>query len=139
MARIALVDDDPDFTGLVSELLRLQGWDVVICNEERDAIRCIQEEHVDLVILDIRMSTRQSGWTILEELQREPATESLPVVVCSAAVDDIQRRRPWLEERGIAVLPKPFDIDDLLQLIERMLPGDGAPRQIETNGDKRNG
>ena len=139
MARIALVDDDSDFTGLVSELLRLQGWEVVVCNNEDDAVRCVLDERADLVILDIRMSTRESGWHILEELQRHRDSASLPIIVCSAAVDDMQSRRPWLEERGIAVLTKPFDIDDLLRLVESMLPGDGAPKQIGTNGDTRSG
>ena len=142
MATIALVDDDRDFTSLVSELLRQQSWDVVACNEERDAIRCVRDEKADLVILDIRMSSRQSGWNILEELQTDPATRSLPVIVCSAALDDMQQRREWLDERGIATLAKPFDIDDLLQLVEKMLPNDdsdGASNEIGTNGDKRNG
>lgn len=142
MATIALVDDDRDFTSLVSELLRLQGWNVVVCNEERDAVRCVRDGHADLVILDIRMSTRQSGWTILEELQDDPSTRALPVIVCSAALDDIRQRRAWLDERGIATLAKPFDIDDLLQLVEKMLPdggSDGASKEIGTNGDKRNG
>ena len=139
VARIVLVDDDRDFTSLVSEILRQQGWDVVACNVEADAVRCIRDAHPDLSILDIRMSTRESGWRIVEELQRDPATSSLPIIVCSAAMDDIQRRALWMEERGIATLSKPFDIDDLIQLVQEMLPddpADGASRQIGTNGDK---
>ena len=142
VARIALVDDDRDFTSLVSEIIQQQGWDVVACNDETEAIRCIRDEHPNLVILDIRMSTRDSGWQILEELRRDPAIGSLPVIVCSAAMDDLQRRAPWMEERGYATLLKPFDIDDLIQLVEKMIPNDpadGASRQIGSNGDKRNG
>lgn len=121
MVRIAVIDDDLDFTLLVRELLRDQGWDVVICREERDAIRCVEETSPDVVLLDIRMSTRQSGWHVLEALQRQPATRHTPVIVCSAATDDLQARAGWMEEHGVTTLAKPFDVDTLLRLIDAAL------------------
>lgn len=138
--RIALVDDDRDFTMLVAELLRQQGWEVAACNVEEEAVACVSEPPADLAILDIRMSRRASGWNILEQLQENPATRDIRVIVCSAATDDLQRRAEWMHSRGIAPLPKPFDIDDLLQLVERMLPdqaANGPSHHVGTNGDKQ--
>lgn len=125
---IALVDDDADFTHLVSELLEDRGWSTISCHNEADAMRCVDHNHPDLIILDIRLDHRASGWHILESLQANPQTRSIPVIVCSAALDDLRRQEEWLRERHILTLPKPFDIDDLLTLVERSLGGTGDPK-----------
>lgn len=121
MAMIALIDDDPDFIGLVAELLRDRGWDVVTCEQETEAVHCVQSSHPDLVILDVRMSTRESGWNILEAIRNDAATHDIPVIVCSAAIDDLRAREAWMRERGVAALAKPFDVDDLLSMVSSML------------------
>lgn len=121
MQLIALIDDDLDFTSLVSELLREHGWDVVVCHEESEAVRCVEDARPSLILLDIRMSTRASGWHLLEELRKSKETRDIPVIVCSAAVDDLRARSDWMQERGISALAKPFDIDDLLSLLRALL------------------
>lgn len=136
MPTIVLVDDDRDFASLVSELLRENGWDVVICAEEDDAVRCVREAQPAVVILDVRMRSRESGWHILEQMENAPDLRGIPVIVCSAAVDDMERRAAWMEARGVRRLVKPFDIDDLLTLIARSLNANGDPPQTATNGSQ---
>jgi CheY-like chemotaxis protein len=120
MTCVVIVDDDPDFTHLVTELLRDQGYDVGSCDDEAAALQCVVEEGADLVILDLRMSSRESGWRVLNELQSDQRTRDIPVVISSAALDDLERRAADLQERGVETLAKPFDIDDLLRLIQRL-------------------
>src|SRR4051812_37996004 len=97
-ARIVLIDDDLDFTGLVTELFQDYGWETVVCNDDRQALQCVYDSRPDVVLLDVRMSTRQSGWNLLECLQSEPSTKSIPVLVCTAALDDLSARHAWLQE-----------------------------------------
>lgn len=66
------------------------------------------------------MSSRESGWRVLNELQSDQRTRTIPVVISSAALDDLERRAAELQERGVETLAKPFDIDDLLRLIQRL-------------------
>jgi DNA-binding response OmpR family regulator len=120
MTRVVIVDDDPDFTHLVGELLRDQGYEVESCDDDQKALPCVVEAHADLIILDLRMSSRESGWRILDELTYDPRTSGIPVIISSAALDDLSSRADELRERGIETLAKPFDIDDLLTMIERM-------------------
>jgi putative two-component system response regulator len=120
MTRVVIVDDDPDFTHLIGELLRDQGYEVVSCDDDRRALECVVEAKPDLIILDLRMSSRESGWRILEELTSEGRTKSVPVIISSAALDDLNSRADELQQRGVETLAKPFDIDDLLTMIERM-------------------
>ncbi len=120
MTRVVIVDDDPDFTHLVSELLRDQGYEVAACDDDQQALQCVIGADADLIILDLRMSSRESGWRILDDLTRDPRTRAVPVIISSAALDDLSSRADELRDRGIETLPKPFDIDDLLTMIERM-------------------
>lgn len=121
MVRIAVVNDDTDFLTLMGELLEDRGWTPIIHREGEDAFRLLQQDVPDLIILDIRMGHPEQGWTILELLTLDPETRTIPVVVCSAAIDDMRKRQDWLHEKGISILPKPFDIDDLYRSVETAL------------------
>lgn len=121
MVRIAVVNDDTDFLTLMGELLEDQGWSATIHREGDDAYRRIKQDLPDLIILDIRMSNPEEGWKILELLTLDPQTRPIPVIVCSAAIDDLRSKEDWLNQRGVSVLPKPFDIEDLYQSVETRL------------------
>jgi DNA-binding response OmpR family regulator len=47
-----------------------------------------------------------------------PQTRHVPMIVCSAATDDLQQHEALLNEYGVDVLPKPFDLDTLLEKVE---------------------
>jgi CheY-like chemotaxis protein len=117
MVRIAVVNDDTDFLTLMAELLEDRGWTAIIHREGEDAYQLLKRELPDLIILDIRMGNPEQGWTILELLTLDPEIRSIPVIVCSAAIDDLRKKQDWLHEKGISILPKPFDIDDLYQSV----------------------
>jgi DNA-binding response OmpR family regulator len=121
MARIAVINDDTTFLSLMHSLLQEKGWDTVILKESSKAYEQIKKDPPDLIILDIRMESQESGWTVLELIKLDPATNSVPIIVCSAAVDDLRSREPWLMHHGIVTLPKPFDIDDLYRRVEAAL------------------
>jgi DNA-binding response OmpR family regulator len=122
MAFIAVVDDAQDFTDLVAEILHEGGHQVIVCNDGGGALRCIIETHPDVVLLDIRFATQlETGWDILDQIRAHPLTADIPVIVSSAAVDSLQAREVWLQERGIPALCKPFDLDELLALIDSTL------------------
>lgn len=121
MVRIAVVNDDTDFLTLMSEVLEDRGWEVDIHREGNDAFQHLKHDPPDLVVLDIRMNRPEEGWTILELLTLDSATASVPVIVCSAAIDDLRDKEDWLTQHGVAILPKPFDIDDLYRSVEEAL------------------
>ena len=121
VAHIVVVDDYQEFAELVEEVLGESGYAVSWCGEEKEALTCITSEHPDLVLLDIRLDEPGSGWKVLDQVRANPATAETPVIVCSAAVDALHAREAWLIERGVGTLSKPFDIQDLLQMIEQTL------------------
>ena len=90
-ARIVVINDDTDFLSLMSELLTEVGeYDVEVCREGNHAYQFVKEKQPDLVILDIRMEGQEAGWAILECLTLDPKTHSIPLIVCSAAIRELQ-------------------------------------------------
>ena len=122
MTRIAVVNDDSVFLDMMATVLAEQDYEVRIYREGRNAFELIRSDLPDLIILDIRMQSPETGWTILELLTLDRETRHIPVIVCSAAVLEMRAHEPWLSEHGISTLPKPFDIDELYACVERSLP-----------------
>jgi CheY-like chemotaxis protein len=121
-ARIVVINDDTDFLSLMSELLTDVGeYDVEVCREGNHAYQFVKEKQPDLAILDIRMEGQEAGWAILECLTLDPKTHSIPLIVCSAAIRELQAHQELLDRYGIDVLTKPFDLDALLETVAAAL------------------
>jgi DNA-binding response OmpR family regulator len=112
MVCVAVVDDEPAIVEIVGQVLAEQGWDVLNCQDGRVAAAVIRQEQPDVILLEVWLRTIQTGWSVLYELQQDPRTSTIPTIVYSGAVDQLQAQKEWLDERGIAVLIKPFDIDE---------------------------
>ena len=121
-AQIVVINDDTDFLTLMTELLTEVGeYDVEICREGNHAYQFVKENQPDLAILDIRMEGQEQGWAILECLTLDPKTASIPLIVCSAAIRELQAHQELMDRYGIDVLTKPFDLDLLLEKVATAL------------------
>ncbi len=121
MTRIAVVNDDTVFLEMMAAVLEEQKYEVKLCREADNAFQELRADLPDLIILDIRMKTPESGWNLLELLTLDRETHHVPLIVCSAALRDLRAHEEWLNAHGIQVLPKPFDIDELYACVERSL------------------
>jgi len=130
--RLAVIDDDTAFLRLMHDLLQdEEDYAVLIHREWDNAYAFVQEQRPDLVILDIRIGGEERGWDILNLLTLDPSTRPIPIIVCSAAIQTLHEHQSWLDTLGITALPKPFDVEALLELVERVLAGErsGADEQ----------
>ncbi|MGI8824882.1 MAG: response regulator [Chloroflexota bacterium] len=121
VARIAVVNDDTAFLTLMGQLIEDEGWEALSLREGSSAYEHVKREHPDVMILDLRLEQPDEGWKILELVKLDPETQDIPIIVCSAAVDDLRLREQWLSDHGVATLLKPFDIDDLYTAIRLAL------------------
>jgi CheY-like chemotaxis protein len=113
-ARIALINDDKAYLQLMEDLFQEEeGHEVLTCKVSSKAYEFVKEQRPDLVLLDIRMEAPEGDSTVLELLTLDPETRDIPKIVCSAAIDD-----RLSNEYGVDVLPKPFDLDALLEKVE---------------------
>ncbi len=68
--------------------------------------------------LYIRIGGEERGWTIFNLLTLDPETRPISVFVCSVAIQSLHEHQSWLDKFGIIALPKPFDLDMLLDIGE---------------------
>lgn len=111
MARICVVGENLTMTRLLGELL--EGMHEVQYCDAESAYDTLKQGGFDLVILDVVWSNPEGGWDVLTYLQLHPALHDIPVVVCSGPSYELVVKREWLKQRGIGILEKPFEMDDL--------------------------
>lgn len=121
MTRVAVVNDDTVFLDMMVAVLEEFGCDAVAYREGGKAFEQLQADVPDLIILDIRMETPETGWTLLELITLDKTLRHIPVIVCSAAILDLRAHADWLEQNDIAVLPKPFNVEQLHEKVIRAL------------------
>ena len=112
---ILIIEDDMEIGRLLRSVLEDEGWDVRWHMRGRPGLEEAQQLRPQMVLLDL-MLPDTDGRAILRALKADPATASIPIAIVSAWAD-----RLTAEERALveAVVPKPFDLDDLLGAIER--------------------
>lgn len=119
--KIAAINDDTVFLDLLRELLTEEGYEVHLFKEANHAFERVRDLKPDAIILDIRMDNPVTGWQVLELIKLDPAVSRVPIIVCSADLTALQERAVHLQSKGCEVLPKPFDLDDLLSVLRRVL------------------
>jgi len=113
---VLVVDDDRAILTTITEILELEGYPFITASDGAEALRRIAAEQPFLVLLDMRMPIL-NGWEVARTLRERGIM--VPIVVMTAAQD----ARLWSEQIGAAgYLAKPFDLDDLLAMIERFFP-----------------
>src|SRR5438477_4301441 len=121
MPQILVVEDDESIRGLVSDLLRDDGYDVKEASNGVEALEVVSEARPDLIVLDLMMPI-MDGWTFVEECRRAKRCTDVPIVITSAS-HDLPKTAERLRSFGVRTcLAKPFDVDGLLALIERYVP-----------------
>ncbi len=123
--KILIVDDEPDVLLTLRVILEAEGFDPALAADGETALRRIDAEHPDLVLLDIMMPVLD-GWFVLAELAGRPKKPY--VIVCSAKSADVDRARA--RELGAdAYVTKPFDPDALVQRMRAVLAGRTEPAE----------
>jgi CheY-like chemotaxis protein len=125
---IAVVNDDTQFLRLMEMVLFNAGYDTLIFFEGTTAFDDIRSHLPDLVVLDIRMESPESGWLILDLMRLDETTANIPVVVCSADHDQLLSKEEYLATKRASVLLKPFDIDDLVSKVREYVDPAGRCR-----------
>lgn len=117
--RILFVDDERDLVQCAKVFLEQAGYEFEGAYDGLQAIQKVQEQRPALIILDVNMP-RLTGWDVLQALQRDPETADIPVLMLTAKSQDQDKARGW--ELGCTWYhTKPFDFDDLIVVIERIL------------------
>ena len=124
MARVTVVNDNPEFLDLVHDILEGDRYDTTLIDGDRpDALDLIRSSRPDLLMIDVRLGVEgDHGWEIAQEVRRDPMFTELPVLLCSADLFELQELEAGLAEtRRVATLSKPFSIDLLTDAVDDLL------------------
>lgn len=123
LARILIVEDDPETASVFRQMLELHGYQVDVAHGSGQAMLKLSRTLPDLVLLDVMMPD-VSGLEVCRYLRREPQTAHLPVIIVSAKArnEDIAE---GLEAGATAYLTKPIPMEQLIRHIEAALSGSG--------------
>lgn len=121
--RIAVIDDETVFLDLLRELLSEEGYEPHLFSDGAASYQRVRDLAPDAIILDLRMESPTAGWQLLERMWQDPVLHATPVILCSGDLPLLRERAAALQAHGCAHLAKPFDLGDLLALLEHVCGG----------------
>src|SRR3712207_106357 len=118
---VVVVDDEPPIVAVVCDVLHDEGFQTIRWMHGSEGFPCIQQKQPQPVILDIQMPG-VDGIEVFQQMRAEPSTANIPVIFFTANSHILKERLPNYQELGATLLPKPFDIAKLIDLVEETLP-----------------
>lgn len=137
MARVTVINDSAEFLGLMQEILTELRHDMVGLRAVKVSIHEVVDSEPDLLIIDLLLeNTPQevSGWELLLLARSHRMLRKIPVILCTAAVWELQRRANDLAEiADVHVRTKPFELDEMTSLVTELLGSEAiaVPRLAE--------
>lgn len=124
MAKILVVDDDPDFAEITRIILETDGHQVIGAANGEQALSKMREDKPDLVLLDVMMSYVLEGLDVCKEMRTDHELRSIPIIMVSSIASSPHAEMfPTNEYLPInAWISKPVQPDDLLKKIRQCLP-----------------
>lgn len=121
MGPILIVDDEFGIVEALSDFLQDEGYRTATALNGRLALEQMAVEHPALVLLDYMMPV-MNGPAVLEAMKADPSLRDVPVVLMSASPPKSWRHLPASD-----FLPKPFGLEQLIELVRRHA-GSPGPR-----------
>jgi twitching motility two-component system response regulator PilH len=114
--KILLVDDSKTELHVLSDLLTKKGFKVRTAENGEEALRRLQEEKPDLILMDVVMPG-QNGFQLTRAITRDPAFADVPVIICTSKNQETDR--VWgMREGARDYVVKPVDPEELLAKIK---------------------
>jgi CheY-like chemotaxis protein len=118
---VFVVNGSIEFLDVVRELLQDEQYNVTTTNFVPRTFHQIETARPSLLVVDL-CHGEQAGWDLLTELREEAATRQIPVILVSTSKRNLERAEAehaiW---GGDHYLLKPFDLEDLLRMIQNLI------------------
>ena len=129
---ILIVDDEALNLTIVSKFMTREGYDVTVFNNAPEAIKFLETNHVDLIILDVMMP-EMDGFEACTKIRENEATSQIPILLLTA-LSNVEHRIKGFEAGADVFLSKPFEPQELAArskvLLRRAAIEEKAERKI---------
>ena len=116
MKTILVVDDEEAIIEMICAFLEGEGYQTVQANNGQQGLDYLPTVRPDLVLCDIMMPILD-GRELCKKMQADNNYRSIPIILMSAAIKSLAQS----ECRPAALLDKPFDLDDLLKTVQKVI------------------
>jgi CheY-like chemotaxis protein len=136
MARVTVINDSSEFLQLMRELLLSLGHQMTGFQAVDIAFGQVLASDPELLVVDLRLEEKRqevSGWELMILAKTHRDLLKVPIILCTADLWELEKRATELEEiAGVHVRTKPFDLDEMCDLIQRLLNETPPAGQIAT-------
>lgn len=116
LGTILIVEDSPSELALMSHYLKESGYNVIQATGAKEALEKAVSHSPDVIVTDVVMPG-MSGFELCRSLKKNPATQKVPIVICSSKNQEIDRL--WAMRQGAdAYVTKPYTREQLLKTIK---------------------
>ena len=122
MARILIVDDEPEIVMLAEMMLKKEGHETDNASGGSECLEKLKKEKYDLLLLDVMMPKGIDGWEVCEKVKADEKTKDMPVVMFTVRTSDDSMLK-GRECGAAAQVNKPFGIEELTGTISKVLKG----------------
>lgn len=124
---LLLVDDDQDLCDTLWELFRERGYRVAVANDAPDAVQKLDRKNVDVLIVDMKLPTRDGNHVLTSLRESNPKARS--IVITGHRDEMASRVQDAVSNGANAICYKPFDVAALLKTVFQLCPtkADEAP------------
>lgn len=117
--RVLVVEDEPNIVESLSFLMKREGFDVQVAGDGTAALRLVERERPDLVVLDV-MLPRRDGYDVCKAIRADRRLDGVRILMLSAKGRELDRRK------GIALgaddyVTKPFSTRELIERVRALL------------------
>lgn len=126
MAKILIIDDDPDIVEAMKVVLRTRDYKVTSAVSGEEGLKKVKTDKPDLVMLDIMMEKDDFGFDVARELKNNPSSKGIPILMLTAIKE--KTGLDFKKEAGDEVwfpvddyIEKPMKPEELLNKVEKLL------------------
>lgn len=120
---ILVLSDTEDVLLVIRELLEDEGYEVSVDAYLTGDVESVKRTSPDAILIDCNRMELEESVGYLREIRSLPHFRDIPIIASTSAVRIIDDYQPQVEELGLRVLRKPFDIDNLAEIVAESLGG----------------
>ncbi len=119
--RILVVDDSPDILALFRDLLSDEGYTVITQHYPIEGAEQVRRAAPDLIILDHWMYNKEVSQVTITRIRQAADLAHIPIIICTGFADGLEVQEIKRREKNLQILSKPFNIDDLFEMVQRLI------------------
>lgn len=126
MVRVTVIDDSAEFLEMMGHVLEELGHHMSGLPGIETSVEEVVGTQPELLMVDLRLDNspqQVSGWELLRLVRSHRDLHDVPVIVCSGDLRELKNRsRDLAEIENVHVQPKPFSLDEIGRLVDRLVP-----------------